>query len=260
MQKAEENKEVRADKAVVVSIHDVSPATLERTKEILTDLKRAGAIRCSLLIVPDHHHRGLVSDSDPFAGWLRSGCEQGHEAVLHGFYHLRENKQSDGVLKRAVTRSYTAGEGEFFDLPKDTALHLLARGRAALEACGISPTGFIAPAWLLGSEAEQAVRESGFGYTTRISTVSDFQTGKVYRSRSQVWSVRAAWRRTCSLAWNFLLFQKTLQAPLTRIGIHPPDWDHPRIREQILRIVAKALAARQPMTYDGWLSQMRAEK
>ncbi|MCK9589687.1 MAG: hypothetical protein M0Q93_10050, partial [Terrimicrobiaceae bacterium] len=84
------------------------------------------------------------------------------------------------------------------------------------------------------------------------------RTGIMRRSRSQVWSVRAGWRRTCSLAWNSLLFQKTVRCPLTRIGIHPPDWDHPAIRGQILRILGKALAARRPMTYEGWLSRMRA--
>ena len=88
--------------------------------------------------------------------------------------------------------------------------------------------------------------------------MSDFVTGAAHRSRSQVWSVRAGWRRACSLAWNSLLFEKTLAAPLARIGIHPPDWDHPRIREQILRLTGNALAGREPMTYEGWLSRMRA--
>lgn len=260
MQKAEDNKEVRANKAVVVSIHDVSPLTRESTIRILADLKMAGIPRCSLLVVPDHHHRGLISEDSIFAGWLASECQTGNEAVLHGFYHLRENKKNDNLTKRLITRSYTAGEGEFFDLSKEEALALLADGRTAMESCGVRPKGFIAPAWLLGFEAEQAVRESGFEYTTRISTVSDYLTGSAYPCRSQVWSTRAVWRRTCSLAWNRLLFQKTRPAPLTRIGIHPPDWDHPRIREQILRIIAKSLAERQPMTYDGWLSRMRAEK
>lgn len=259
MQKAEDNKEVCGGKSLVVSIHDVSPATRQRTERILADLKFAGLDRTSLLVVPDHHHRGPVSEDSAFAEWLRASCAQGHEAVLHGYFHLRENRRTDGPLKRLITRSYTAGEGEFLDLEKAAARELLERGRLAVESCGVSVSGFIAPAWLLGTAAEQAVREAGFQYTTRIATVSDFLTGAVHRSRSQVWSVRAGWRRTCSLAWNALLFQKTLRCPLTRTGIHPPDWDHPRIREQILRLVGKALAGREAMTYEGWLSRMRAD-
>jgi hypothetical protein len=259
MQKAEDQKEVRGGKSLVVSIHDVSPATRERTERILADLKSAGLDRVSLLVVPDHHHRGVASEDAEFSKWLQSACAQGHEAVLHGYFHLRENRRTDGPLKRLITRSYTAGEGEFLDLEKAAARDLLERGRSAVEACGVSVSGFIAPAWLLGAEAEEAVREAGFQYTTRIATVSDFVTGAVHRSRSQVWSVRAGWRRTCSLAWNALLFQQTLDTPLSRIGIHPPDWDHPRIREQILRLVVRGLAGREAMSYAEWVSRMRAE-
>ena len=258
MQKTEVIKEVPDAKALVVSIHDVSPATQQRTEEILRDLKTSGIPRTSLLVIPDHHHRGLVSDNAAFSEWLKAACAEGNEAVLHGYYHIRKNRDTDGPVKRLITRSYTAGEGEFLDLEKDAARQLLDRGRTAVESCGVRVPGFIAPAWLLGVEAEQAVREAGFQYTTRIASVSDFLTGNVYRSRSQVWSVRAGWRRACSLAWNSLLFEKTLAAPLARIGIHPPDWDHPRIREQILRLTGNALAGREPMTYEVWLSRMRA--
>ena len=257
MEKAEENKEV--GRALVVSIHDVSPLTWRRARGILADLESAGITKVSLLVIPDHHRRGLVSGDPEFAGWLRSECARGREAVLHGYCHLRENRGDDGPWKRLVTRSYTAGEGEFFDLEKTAALDLLRRGQAALDACGVACTGFIAPAWLMGAAAEEAVREAGFEYTTRIATVSDFRTGRIHRSRSQVWSVRAAWRRACSLAWNALLFRATANAPLARIGIHPPDWDHPAIRRQTLRFAGKALAGREAMTYAAWLSRVRGK-
>ena len=126
MEKAEENKEVGP--ALVVSIHDVSPLTWRRAREILADLESAGITKVSLLVIPDHHRRGLVSGDPEFAGWLRSECARGREAVLHGHFHLRENRVGDGPWKRLVTRSYTAGEGEFFDLEKPAALDLLRRG------------------------------------------------------------------------------------------------------------------------------------
>jgi predicted deacetylase len=260
MQKAQERKELSGGRAVVISIHDVSPLTWKRTEVILNDLKIAGVGRVSLLVIPDHHGRGLVSAEKDFAAWIKAQSAQGHEIVLHGYHHLRESRREDGVFKRLVTRSYTAGEGEFFDLAKPEATRLLDLGRASLDACGVSCTGFIAPAWLLGEGAEAAVRDAGFEYTTRISTVVDFVTGAVHRSRSQVWSVRAAWRRSCSLVWNRLLFQMTANRPLTRIGIHPPDWDHPRIREQILQIARNALAGREARTYEGWLARTRADQ
>ena len=255
MQKATEHQEPA--RAVVVSIHDVSPVTWQRTIGILGDLESLGITRVSLLVIPDHHRRGLVSSNPEFAGWLRGECARGREAVLHGYYHLRDNCGNEGPWKRLVTRSYTAGEGEFFDLEEPAATELLHRGRAALEGCGVTCSGFIAPAWLLGEAAGRAVRAAGFEYTTRIATVNDLLSGKIHRSRSQVWSVRAGWRRACSLAWNAALDRATRQTLLTRIGIHPPDWDRPAIRRQILKIARNALAGREAMTYAEWISRMR---
>jgi predicted deacetylase len=221
-------------------------------------LRELGCAKISLLVIPDHHRRGRISADAEFCDWLKARLAEGHEAVLHGYFHLRGQKPEDGLAKKLVTQSYTAGEGEFFDLPREEAARFLKDGLREFAAMEISPTGFVAPAWLLGSEAEQAVREAGFGYTTRIATVVDFQSGTTRRSRSLVWSVRARWRRVCSLAWNQALFLSTKASPLLRIGIHPPDWEHGAIRRQILSLIHAALADREAMTYQQWLLRQRS--
>jgi hypothetical protein len=104
------------------------------------------------------------------------------------------------------------------------------------------------------------VRALGFQYTTRIATVSDFKSGDVHSARSLVWSVRAPWRRVCSLAWNQLLALGLRNAPLLRVGIHPPDWDYAAIRDQILNLTSAALAGRRAMTYQQWLASMRGQE
>ena len=246
--------------ALVVSIHDVSPLTLGKTEQILDDLKKIGCASTSLLVSPDHHRRGRISMNVVFAEWLRKQVSEGHEPVLHGYYHLREQRAADGVFKKMLTESYTAGEGEFFDLSETEAQDRLKSGMSEFYNCGMTASGFIAPAWLLGNEAECAVRSLGFEYTTRIATVSDFSNANLHRARSLVWSVRASWRRVCSLAWNHLLAITLRNAPLLRIGIHPPDWDHPAIRNQILSITSAALAGRRAMTYHRWLASMRGQE
>jgi len=248
------------NRALVVSIHDVSPLTLQKTQQILDDLKKIGCASTSLLVIPDHHRRGRVSMNATFAEWLRERVAAGHETVLHGYYHLREQQSADGVFKKMVTQSYTAGEGEFFDLSQTEARERLKSGMSEFTACGVAATGFIAPAWLLGDDAECAVRSLAFEYTTRIATVSDFKSGDVLSARSLVWSVRAAWRRVCSLAWNRLLALTLRNAPLLRVGIHPPDWDHTAIRDQILNLTSAALAGRRAMTYQQWLASMRRQE
>ncbi|MFM8765958.1 MAG: DUF2334 domain-containing protein, partial [Spartobacteria bacterium] len=146
------------------------------------------------------------------------------------------------------------------DLSENDARERLSLGLSEFTACGLTPAGFIAPAWLLGDDAERAVRALGFQYTTRIATVSDFNSGDIHSARSLVWSVRAPWRRVCSLAWNQLLALRLRDAPLLRVGIHPPDWDHGAIRNQILSITSAALAGRLAMTYQQWLVRMREQE
>jgi predicted deacetylase len=245
------------DFSLVVSIHDVSTVTRPMVDRMLDDLAQAGVSVTSLLVIPDHHHRGRVDQDAEFVSWLQSAVQRGHEAVLHGFYHLRPRKKHEGVLTRLVTRSYTAGEGEFYDLSFSEAVALLQEGRAALKGCGVEPEGFIAPAWLLGEDAEAAVRREKFHYTTRIGEVIDLQSLGTHSSRSMVYSVRAAWRRALSLIWNECLFRKLKKTPLLRIGLHPPDWEHEAIREHALKCIRHAAQERRVTTYRDWVAGQR---
>ena len=129
---------------------------------------------------------------------------------------------------KIVTRIYTADEGEFFDLGYDEALRLIQNAREDFETHGFHPTGFIAPAWLLGEEAERAVIDAGMSYTTTLRTVRDFGGNRTIPSQSLVYSVRSGWRRLSSLAWNRSLFRRLTTNPLLRLGIHPPDIDASR--------------------------------
>jgi predicted deacetylase len=245
--------------SMVVSIHDLSTVTREVVERMLEDLARVRVPQTSLLVIPDHHHKGRI-DADPrFREMLQGAVSRGHEAVLHGYYHLRPARQGEGVATRLITRSYTAGEGEFYDLSRAEAVTLLRKGREALGNCGVPFTGFIAPAWLLGKEAEKAVWEEGFGYTTRIGSVIG-REGRHYRSRSMVYSVRAPWRRGVSLLWNELLFHRLRNAPLVRIGLHPPDWEHEAIRHHALACIRKAASGRRVTTYGKWLDLVRASR
>ena len=233
-----------------VSVHDVSPLTRAVVDTMLSDLKNAGVESTSLLVVPDHHRKGPVDRDPAFLEWLRAREAEGHEIVLHGFYHLRE-KNGDSLGRRLVTEHYTAGEGEFYDLAYDEARQRLARGRAMLAVFDVA--GFIAPAWLLGDEAERAVRDEGFAYTTRLGSVLDLRSGDRAESQSLVYSVRSGWRRGASLAWNSWLASRLRGNPLMRLGLHPPDWRHARIKEHALRLASEGARARQVVRYRDWV-------
>ncbi|MEO5717281.1 MAG: polysaccharide deacetylase family protein [Chthoniobacterales bacterium] len=240
-------------RALVVSIHDVAPSTREKTERILAHLARHQVEVTSLLVVPNFHRQGPSLADTGFREWLQEMEGRGHEIVIHGFFHQRARRANEDARARVVTRFYTADEGEFYDLGYDEALRLITEARDDFATHGLHPHGFIAPAWLLGAEAERAAIDAGMSYTTTLRTVRDFACGRTIGSQSLVYSVRSGWRRTMSLAWNRSLFRRLTNNPLLRLGIHPPDLDHPAIWEQIMALVDEALSGRSPMTYQAWL-------
>jgi predicted deacetylase len=244
-------------KSLVVSLHDVSPLTFERCARIVAELEKIGVSKLSFLVIPNHHERGHVKDDAALCDWLRARAAEGHEIVTHGYFHRRTRRAQETLMQRMTTQVYTADEGEFFDLDREAASQLVRRGNAELRELGLAPAGFIAPAWLLSSEAEIALVDLGCEYTTRLRTVHDLRTARTEGSQSLCWSVRAAWRRTVSLLWNATLYRRLEHAPLLRVSVHPVDIEHPRIWAQIRRLIADALRTREPMTYIEWITAQR---
>ncbi len=220
---------------------------------MLSDLAGVGVGVTSLLVVPDHHHKADIDKDPAFLAWLREKQAAGHEIVLHGFYHRRVPREGDGAGKRLVTEHYTAGEGEFYDLGYEEARERMEDGREMLTGAGLDVVGFIAPAWLLGEEAEQAARNLGFAYTTRLGGVLDLRSGEWTRSQSLVYSPRSAWRRNVSLAWTAFLAARLRKNPLARLGLHPPDWNYGAIKTQALRLAREAAADRRVIRYRDWV-------
>jgi hypothetical protein len=221
------------------------------------ELTGLGAEKLALLVIPNHHGRGHVSEDANLCEWLRGLSAQGYEMVAHGYFHRRERRDGEGAMQRLTTQVYTADEGEFYDIEQEPARALVCRANTELREVGLEPRGFIAPAWLLSEAGERALCGLGCEYTTRLRTVVDLQTGRTVVSQSLCWSVRAAWRRVVSLAWNALLFRRLRGSPLMRIAVHPVDIEHAAIWRQIRTLVSAALELRQPKTYLDWI---RAER
>jgi predicted deacetylase len=243
--------------SMVVSVHDIAPCNRHIVEPMLERLARMGVRVCSLLVVPHYHHEKLIADDAPFISWLRGLEADGHEIVIHGYFHERPRRAAESIKDQIVTRFYTRGEGEFFDLGYDEAYRRITKAQEVFREHGLKPTGFIAPAWLLSAEGEQAARDAGMEYTTRLHTVRDLRSGQIFGARSLVYSVHNNWRRVASLAWNRLMLQAARDTTLLRLSVHPPDFQHPAIWSQIERFTKEAMETRAPTTYRDWLSEQR---
>src|SRR5262245_45240652 len=246
--------------SIVVSLHDVAPRTQEITTAMLSELSARGVRVCSILVVPDYHHEGPLAKHREFVTWLRALEADGHEVVIHGYFHERPPQREETLRDKFMTRFYTQNEGEFYDLGYEEALRRITTARDEFRALGLKPHGFIAPAWLLGIEAEQAVRDAELEYTTRLRTVCDLRSQSTFPARTLVYSVHNNWRRAMSRGWNAALFRLMKTKPLLRVSIHPPDYSQPTIWKQILGIIAATKGARDATTYQDWIAEQRLKR
>ena len=246
--------------SLVVSIHDVAPSTRETTEKIVAELAQRGVRACSLLVVPDYHHQGKFLEDRQFVSWLGNLEAQGHEIVIHGYFHERPRRIRESLRDQLITQIYTQGEGEFYDLSYGEALQRIARARDEFRAAGLSPQGFVAPAWLLNSEGERAARDAEMEYTTRLTSIHDLRSNEIFPARSLVYSVQSQWRRLTSLAWNATLARLMKENQLIRLSIHPPDYIYPLIWRQIGDLVRAMDGVRTSTTYQDWIGEQRTQR
>jgi uncharacterized protein len=246
-----------ATDSLVVSLHDVAPSTQRITNTIISELYGHGVRVCSILVVPDYHRQESFTKHREFVSWLRTLEANGHEIVIHGYFHDRPPRTKESLADKLVTRFYTRNEGEFYDLSYEEALRRITKAQEEFLAHGLKPRGFIAPAWLLGGEAERAVCDAQLEYTTRLRNVCDLRFGNIFPARTLVYSVHNQWRRMLSRSWNAALFRFLKTNPLLRISIHPPDFSQAAIWKQIVGFIEATKNVRTATTYRDWIAEQR---
>jgi uncharacterized protein len=249
---------VSAPKSLIVSLHDAHPGSRVQIAEQVAFLATYGITRSSILVVPEFHHGGSVLADREFCGTVTGWQGQGHEIVLHGYYHDRRESPAERLSTVFWTRLYTNQEAEFLDLPRETARLRLERGRALFEAQGWHSRGFVAPAWLMAGDLAGLLAEMGFAYTTRLGEIIPLLPGvnRVITSQSLCYSTRAGWRRVASGVWNKNLYGRLRESNLIRLSLHPRDLEFPLIRRQIDQIVRASLKRGfEPTTYGDYVAR-----
>src|SRR5882762_9051268 len=148
------------DRLLLASIHDVSPRFEGEIDRLLDLLRPHVGDRLAMLVVPNHWGDAPLVPGSGFATRLRSWADAGIEMFLHGFYHRDDARHGRG-RDRVRARLMTVGEGEFLGLSRDEAAHRIAQGQALIEEITGQPiAGFVAPAWLYGAGAMEALANS----------------------------------------------------------------------------------------------------
>lgn len=235
-------------RTLCIAIHDVAPATwslCRRLVEAVAEVDPQAPL--TLLTVPNFHDGGEAVPPG-YIDWLHARVARGDEIALHGYTHRDESAPRARGAQRLLRRVYTAAEGEFAALSRIEATRRIARGRLWCAAHALEVRGFVAPAWLLGREALQAVREFDFDYTTSLTHFIVLRTGQRLYAPSLVYSTRSASRRTLSRAWNRGLAASTRRLPLLRLGLHPADAQYADIMRHAQGVLETLRRVREPLT------------
>jgi predicted deacetylase len=245
-------------KSLIVSLHDAHPGSHAAIAEQVALLAGYGITRSSILVVPEFHHEGSVTRDQTFCDAVTSWQTQGHEIVLHGYFHDRKESPPETLSTVFWTRLYTNREAEFLDLPLDTARQRLETGRSLFNSLGWRATGFVAPAWLMAVGLPNLLAEMQFAYTTRVGEIIPLLPGtnRVVSSQSLCYSTRAGWRRVASGVWNKQLFDRLRETNLIRLSLHPRDLEFPLMRRQIDQILRASLKLGfKPTTYGDYVAR-----
>ncbi|MGF7155069.1 DUF2334 domain-containing protein [Novosphingobium gossypii] len=216
---------------LLASIHDVAPCFEGQVDRLVDGMEaRLGPARHAMLVVPDHWARAPLTGAAAFRTRLRGWSDSGVEMFVHGWYH-RDDARHDGTAGFKA-RHMTAGEGEFLGLSHAEALRRMRDGKALIEdVIGRPAAGFIAPAWLYGPGAMQALAECGFPLAEDHFRVwkPGHENRPLARGPVVTWASRSTMRTASSLA--FAAVARPLLQPLRtlRLAVHPGDVTKPSI-------------------------------
>lgn len=234
-------------------LHDVAPETWPDYRAFVDAVDAMGQIPICWLVVPDFHRRNRLDEHAVFRRMLDGRLVRGDELILHGYYHADEapgpRSPRDWFMRRVFTH-----EGEFYPLDRHESARRLEQGIKLFERNQWPLHGFVAPAWLLGPGARQALAQTDLTYTSDPGHFYLLPDYTVIDAPGLVWSARSAWRRGMSRLVSENALARHRQAPVLRLGLHPVDMRHEFSRRYWLDLLARLLAeGREPVTKIDWL-------
>lgn len=204
---------------LLVSIHDVMPATLNRVERIFARLVEARLLPVTLLVVPGTGWR------DQDLTRLRAMLAAGAQPAGHGWRH--EVRHVRGFRHRLHSALISRRAGEHLALSRHAILRLMLRNHSWFGDHGLpQPVLYVPPAWAMGAVPRNTLDRLPFDLFETLAGVYDARSRRFHRlplvgfeadTGLRAISVRSSNRLNRGLA-------RASGRPL-RLGIHPDDFE-----------------------------------
>jgi predicted deacetylase len=241
---------------LLVSLHDVSPLTLDLCRDAIDLLGDAGIAPPVLtaFVIPFHQEHVPLDQHQPTVELLRGLAHRGATLVPHGYTH-RMIGSPRLPLAWLMAHWFARGEGEFAACSARETVRRLSLAAAIFERAGLGEhmVGFAPPAWLLSREAERAVNLLGFAFHERLGGIVCERS--VVARRLIGWGSRTAIEAVATSLWAWL---HTMRAPRdTRVAVHPTDVCSRIARSSLRRTIRASLMHLEPASYATYLATKR---
>ena len=200
--------------AVLFSIHDVMPSTLDATERIAGRLSDAGIGKLTLLVVP-----GTGWDKSTLAR-LRTLNDRGADLAGHGWKHrvdrIRDLRHwlHSVFISRDVAEHLALDRGGVVKLMQDCHDWFLA---ADLPA----PSVYVPPAWAMGRAHREDLDILPYSRFETLYGIYDSDSRRFRRTPMVGFEADTPFRAFACRLWNRVNLASS-KAPL-RFGIHPGD-------------------------------------
>ncbi len=212
-------------RTLLVSVHDVTPGTLPRVREIVRALRPRIGPALTLLVVPGW------SWAAPQIRQLRAWQDGGIELAGHGWRHRAERICTLG--HRVHSRVISRDEAEHLSLSREGICARINRCHAWFAGNGLRPPSlYVPPAWAMGRLPPAASRALPFSFYETLCGVYDARTGDFLRMPVTGYMADTPSRVVLLKGINALCLALPLRA--VRIALHPNDLRLP-LRRDVFR-------------------------
>ena len=229
---------------LAVAIHDVEPHTFERCSEIRDWLSARGVDRVTLLVVPAPRLHPFDTSRPELAEWLRERKRFGDAVAQHGLEHQR--RRNGGGFGGLRAHALGGRAAEFAGLEAEEIGQALDAGVRVMRRAGLSPRGFVAPAYYYSRALRREVRRR-FSWWAGLWRVN----GAGVTSPALCLGTSSALKNTTSPA--LVSAGGRFPVRLLRVDVHPADFDRARHLSTLAAVLDRA-AGRAAITYDELVS------
>ena len=233
---------------LLVSVHDVSPLTLESCRIAVALLDEAGvpASALTLLVIPFHDHAISIDQHAPTLRFVHELADRGASLVAHGYSH-RMTRAPTHPLRWVAARWFARSQGELAGTDTDETHGFLDRADEIFRRAGLREriTGFVPPAWMLSRAAASALASRAYAFHETFRGIE--AGGQVTARRLIGWGSLTGLEAIATSLWARVQLART--AVDTRLAVHPGDVARPLTRRSLIRTTRALVASHQLASY-----------